>query len=589
MTVESDEQVLSVRQASAPIKIVIYDEFGNKTSFSEDERIYFGSNPERMTFSATEDLWQNAVSLPITASQSEFYVYARGNTAGQATMTFQIGDIIASQNITIEPAFIYVIEFMTPEQTIQTNETSDAIVVQIKDIDGNPITATEDIEVDVISTSQTGELSTQKVIISAGSSIGSFTYKDTTAGEYNLQASIEDYGVSATQKITVVDAPIEPVCILITSSQVSATVGQRVPIEISLCDEDGQPTTSLQDRVIDLSSSQIIGRFYDSDSSDVAIENITIAAGQTSGSAYYTQTITGAATLTAEEENLDSSSLDLNFIAGEIASIVFTTNQQSVEKDQPSNIITIEVFDAYGNPVISENPIEINLSSTSQTGGFGLNETGPWSNGGVFTIPAGSSTASIYYKDSTPGEYRLEARLSDGVYESQAITITDSTPIPAELASLSLRGPSKVEPGTNAKYTICALDENGDVIENYVGRIVITVTPSTNNSPEYIEFTDSSNGCVEFNLIFDDEGEYTLAFESENNIHLEGKIDIVKDSNSGGNDDNGGSNGDDDIELLLPNTGWQLLDDNLISILAIVLTGSIGIIIGRKKLNKNLH
>ncbi len=82
--------------------------------------------------------------------------------------------------------------------------------------------------------------------------------------------------------------------------------------------------------------------------------------------------------------------------------LAFTTPSQTLYTGFPSQIITAELQDGAGNPVNVAANTPLLLSSTSLTGTFSIDRNS-WVNVTGITIPAGSHSVNLFYKDNTAG------------------------------------------------------------------------------------------------------------------------------------------------------------------------------------------
>ena len=96
------------------------------------------------------------------------------------------------------------------------------------------------------------------------------------------------------------------------------------------------------------------------------------------------------------------------YAIGGISKIAFTTPARIIRGGEPSEIITIQMHDSAGDPRKVGEDTTINLTSTSATGKFSLSKDS-WSDVTSVTIPAGSSSVSFYYKDTTIGNPTITA------------------------------------------------------------------------------------------------------------------------------------------------------------------------------------
>ncbi|MCD6168046.1 MAG: hypothetical protein J7J33_01915, partial [Caldisericia bacterium] len=99
--------------------------------------------------------------------------------------------------------------FKSSPQVINLDEASQPIVIGLESPDGNPLIASEDITINLTTTSSTGKFSTDgtswgisTITFPSGSNEVSFYYKDSTPGAWDITVSAENYE-SATQRITV--------------------------------------------------------------------------------------------------------------------------------------------------------------------------------------------------------------------------------------------------------------------------------------------------------------------------------------------------------------------------------------------------
>ena len=99
--------------------------------------------------------------------------------------------------------------FKSSPQVINLEEKSQPIIIGIQSPDGNPLVASEDITINLTTTSSTGEFSidgttwgVSTLTFSSGSSEAAFYYRDSTPGAWDITVSAESYE-SATQRITV--------------------------------------------------------------------------------------------------------------------------------------------------------------------------------------------------------------------------------------------------------------------------------------------------------------------------------------------------------------------------------------------------
>ncbi len=111
-----------------------------------------------------------------------------------------------------------------------------------------------------------------------------------------------------------------------------------------------------------------------------------------------------------------------------IASLVFTTNPQTVAGNTASQAITVQAENSAGTAEKVSETNDVTFTSTSATGQF-LNSTGGAVSG---TMSTNTSSRTFYYEDSTAGTFTLtvtiKGRTSGKQFSvTQAITITSSS------------------------------------------------------------------------------------------------------------------------------------------------------------------
>jgi len=73
-------------------------------------------------------------------------------------------------------------------------------------------------------------------------------------------------------------------------------------------------------------------------------------------------------------------------------------------------------------------PEQINLTTTSPHGAFSTSASGPWTPTLALTIPAGASSASFYYQDTTAGTPTISATLPGQPPATQTVTVVAAAP-----------------------------------------------------------------------------------------------------------------------------------------------------------------
>ena len=117
------------------------------------------------------------------------------------------------------------------------------------------------------------------------------------------------------------------------------------------------------------------------------------------------------------------------FTAWSPALPVFLTAPVTATTGTAAGPVTVQL-QTLGVPDNAMLPTTLTLSSTSPTAGFAPAETGPYSPALTLTVPAGSSTISFFFLDTTVGSSTLTVTLDGGAAADQAATIISSAEQP---------------------------------------------------------------------------------------------------------------------------------------------------------------
>jgi len=97
--------------------------------------------------------------------------------------------------------------------------------------------------------------------------------------------------------------------------------------------------------------------------------------------------------------------------SGDVSSVVFTTNSQTIKLNEISEIISIQTQDASGVSADILQTACLELAANSNTGEFSSSNTN-WNPVKILTMSKGSANRNFYYKDSIVGNYELSVKVS---------------------------------------------------------------------------------------------------------------------------------------------------------------------------------
>jgi hypothetical protein len=166
--------------------------------------------------------------------------------------------------------------------SLTSSQPSGGLIVQLQDGNGNAVSATSNLTVDLSSSSSTGQfldlsgkaLSNSSVTISSGSSFALFEYEDSHTGDPTITAKTSDNSASGNMFLNVHNTlAFTPPIQAVAPNQASGTITVQVQ------DGQGNAIKVASDTTINLSSSSSTGKFHDTSGKPLSSPSITIAAG----------------------------------------------------------------------------------------------------------------------------------------------------------------------------------------------------------------------------------------------------------------------------------------------------------------------
>ena len=213
-------------------------------------------------------------------------------------------------------------------------------------------------------------------------------------------------------------------------------------------DGNGNPAAVDQDTVFGLTSNSTgTATFYSDASGTVPISQVTIPNGTSTATLFYKDTLKGTPTVTANRTGgmpLGSATHQITVNSG-TASKVNLTGPSAVNAGVVSGVFTLTSQDGNGNPAAVDQDTVFGLTSNSTgTATFYSDASGTVPISQV-TIPNGTSTATLFYKDTLKGTPTVTANRTGGMPLGSAthqITVNSGT-----ASKVNLTGPSAVNAG----------------------------------------------------------------------------------------------------------------------------------------------
>ncbi len=454
-----NNQPIIAGQISGKITVQMQDIVGNVIAATGDRTIEL-SETGNGEFSVSTSDWQATEQVTMSTGQSQVDLYYRNQTSGNYQLTVATGNNItsASQPMVVLPYYDKSLVFATPVQTIIAGSISQVIKVELRDNAGQLATSSEPINIKLLSNSQGskkfyfdegGSAEITSLNLPAGKSSISFYYQDSAAGRILLYVQ----GANVTDGYQLINIQAsEPKKLLIVPGA-TAEDGQNIiqnyaseKITVRLLDEYNNPVEADSDTTIHLRSANLTGDFADNETLGQWVNTdsqptVKIQAGKSEGYFYYRDSTLGTVEITASaqpEHAWDEASQIETIYAPVISKLAFLTPTFQRDTNVTSPVITIQAQDALGNAIAVSEDTDISLiTSDSANGSFALSPTGPWTADRV-TIPAGSASASFYYRDSFSGTKNIGVSETPSLGWADAVqSITINAGDPAKLAFVS--------------------------------------------------------------------------------------------------------------------------------------------------------
>jgi len=317
-----------------------------------------------------------------------------------------------------------LVVYISPSAIPNDGVSHNVVFVQLQDVAGNPCLAPGDgVGVSLSSSNTTVGTVNSAVTIAAGAHFVRTWFKSTTTVGTALVAATAPGYSSGSAAITVVVPSTSPTKLYIPSAvqklQADDAINEYV-VSVQLQDATGKPATAPSPGVsVGLSSSNpFVGA--------VTPSSVTIPTGKTYAQVSFDTTYTpGSTTINATSPGYTSASGVWSTIAAAPTKLVVYAAPPSVPAVATtySNIIFVQLQDAFGNPARAS--IAINVAFTSLNGTVG-------SVSSPRTIAAGATfTTTNFVATYTPGSTEITATAAD--LAPGSVTMKTVAPTPTKL------------------------------------------------------------------------------------------------------------------------------------------------------------
>jgi len=425
---------------STAVDVQLLDSANQVAPAVETTVIGLGSSTPSGEFSLTQNPFTPVSSVSIAQGQSSKRVYFRDTLAGTSTLSASRAGMTSTPDqveITSSDTASFGITPLSSSAAI--DESSSAFTVTSYDVFGNVVIQDSDLNVYPYSNqattrfaaSTTGPWNLNPVAILTGQSSVQFFAKDTVYYGGALQITASDKATldnpdvdiaNATASLSITGQAVASIAITSTAQTIVAgTVSDKIDIELRKT--DGSP--AIQNGTTSVNLSIVDGKFIaTNDSAAPGTGSITIPEGTATASFYYYGEKSGSQTITATVAGTSTTTTQqLTIQSAAPNKVVYESPTASVAPNVPTAGIHAIIRDAFNNEATFNTGKTLNLASSCGTGTFSLSNSN-WQAITSINIPANTSDATFYYKDTAPGDCTITATIAGITAASQQVTIT---------------------------------------------------------------------------------------------------------------------------------------------------------------------
>lgn len=405
---------LKAGYTSAVFTLGFFDEFGNSKILENDLTIDLSSSDiVNGTFAKDLSGLFGVTQLIANTGAASANFYYKDTFNGAKIITIASGSLIGdSSSINVVGGDIARIDFITAEQTIRAQRSSQVIQARVYDAYNNQTTTASNLIITLSTNSANAEFSLSattwnsinQLTMNAGQGTISFYYKDWVVGNSTITVKNVTLGIEDSQIHDIV--PGEPFSLNYTSTpQTIITNTASDEITFELRDSSGYLTSTLVDLPINVSASSGEFSLNGEDNWNQSLI-LTVPTSATSGRYFYRNTTPGSYSLNISADGLTPAAQDIQVIYGEISKLkIVATTDIVAGQIVPVSISTLTENDLVA--AVLEDTI-VTLQSTNANVKFSLSET-TWLD--TFELPfnVGQDTKVIYMRQDQVGDFTITA------------------------------------------------------------------------------------------------------------------------------------------------------------------------------------
>lgn len=431
-----------------PVTVVRRDAFGNDVPLGASGSVTFTLPTGTTVHTATPCAVGNAISsLPLTSTDASasFFVSATKSSPTGGPQPQSVGISLAAQTATLTltvspstPTLSITLPVggtaaLLAHQCQRVNVERRDVYLNLVPASGSPLTVTPtaaDLQT-FVSTNCTGTANTS-ITVTAGASTRDFSLRLDTAGPAARALTVTLDGQTAPLSLTI--SPEATSQFVVQGVPATAISGACIgPLSLRRRDAYGNDTTSGAISVAMTSSQFMFSNAADCSGATAGLSVAIADASAVSGNFYATAALAGTATMTATQgTSTGNASATIN--PGPPAQLAFTTPPRTFIANAcggAPNVITVQLRDAAGNVTNALAGGQAFTAVSTSAGGTWWTNAGctTASGTGAFTIPVGTSSLSIYYRDTTVGtpDISLTSALSNPAAQTHTVTVGPPT------------------------------------------------------------------------------------------------------------------------------------------------------------------
>lgn len=316
---------------------------------------------------------------------------------------------------------------------------SGAVTIEARDSDGTARGVVEPLALALSVSGITGAFfsdascttSVSSVPLPVGTSRATVFFRPATAGTATLTASNVD--ALSTPGVVAVSSRAVGLGFITAAQSIAAGACSGVA-RVQAQDASGGAATVATSTVVSLAASSATLSFFSDAACATAVTSVTIPAAQSAVGLYFKETVAGSPTITATAAVLGLASQPQAVSAAVPSKLVVQTPPRTVIAGACSEAITFQAQDTYGNPVAVAAATPVSFSSTS-TGATFFADSGCSTPTSLAPISAGSTTVTVYFRDTLAGSPLLTAASPGYLNGTQAEGVSAAAPARLAFAS----------------------------------------------------------------------------------------------------------------------------------------------------------